>query len=168
MAADPSELLDVVRFLSDPNGPTPPTDAHLRKAVSSAYYALFHTVLRAAAERFMGPGQERSPAYTILYRSFDHGEMRRVCEAIKASTLSRKYQDALGRTVLGTDIREFAALFPLLQDARHTADYDPRARFVVSDVATLLREVERAIEAFHAAPPAERTDVLALLMVRAR
>ena len=168
MVADPSELLAAVRLLSDPNGPASPTDAQLRRAVSTACYTLFHTVLRAAAGRFMGPGHEQSPAYTILYRSFDHGEMRRVCEAIKGSTLNRRYQDALGRTGLGIGIREFAASFPVLQEARHIADYDPRLKLVVSDVTTMIREAERAIEAFHAAPPAERTDVLALLTVRAR
>jgi hypothetical protein len=51
---DPSELLSVVRLLSNA-GTTPPSDVQLRRAVSTTYYALFHKVLCVADERFMGP-----------------------------------------------------------------------------------------------------------------
>jgi len=42
-------LLAAARRLSDASRQPPPTDAQLRRAVSTAYYAVFHTVLRAAA-----------------------------------------------------------------------------------------------------------------------
>lgn len=38
--------------------------------------------------RFAGPGQEHSGVYAILYRSFDHGYIKLVCEALQKSTLS--------------------------------------------------------------------------------
>lgn len=33
--------------------------------MSAAYYALFHKILREAAERFMGPNKERSAGDTF-------------------------------------------------------------------------------------------------------
>ena len=98
--------------------------------MSSLYYAIFHTVLRAAALRFMGPGHEQSPGYTILYRSFDHGYMRTVCEALQVSTFSRRYRTALNRKAASQGIRDFATAFVEFQDLRHDADYDPATRFL--------------------------------------
>jgi hypothetical protein len=63
---DPSELLAGARLLSDASGAIPPSDAQLRRAVSTAYYALFHKVVRAAAERFMGPAHENAAGFSLL------------------------------------------------------------------------------------------------------
>src|SRR5258708_2364680 len=83
--------LDRARLVSNSSDETQPTDAHLRRAVSTAYYALFHKVLRSAAQRFMGPDQERRAGFTILYRSFDHRHMKLVCLALRVSTLKDRY-----------------------------------------------------------------------------
>jgi len=55
---DPAELLSVARLLSTIGSEPRSDDAQLRRAVSTAYCALFHKVLRAAAQCFMGAGQE--------------------------------------------------------------------------------------------------------------
>lgn len=139
----------------------------MRRAVSTAYYALFHTILRAAAERFMGQTPQ-APGYSLLYRSFDHQHMSRMCEELQRSTLRTKYRAALHRSAVSTDMQEFADAFPRLQSARHDADYDPVASFPPSDVAFTIIAAELAIDAFNRAPPNEQADVLALLMVGAR
>lgn len=165
---DPSELLAVARLLSDANGPNPVSDAQLRRAVSTAYYALFHKVLRAAAERFMGPGQENAAGFSLLYRSFDHRQMRSTCEALQVSTLKEKYKRHLGRTAVSQDMRDFAGAFPSLQDARHLADYDPAYQLLPSNVSSLIDTAKVGMDAFDRVAPDERTDVLALMMVGAR
>lgn len=175
---DPAELIGVAKLLSNAGGPAPPagapptdappTDAHMRRAASTAYYAVFHMLLRAAADRFMGAGQAAAPGYSLLYRGFSHGQMRRACEELQHSTLKERYKRALQRTAVSRDMQAFARSFPNLQDARHTADYDPAAQFSASDVAALIQEAENAIEAFDRAPPDEQADVLALLMMGIR
>jgi hypothetical protein len=70
----------------------PPSEAQLRRAVSTAYYALFHNVLRAGAQRFMGPVSEIKPGYTLIYRGFTHGRMKSVCASVGVPTLSRSLQ----------------------------------------------------------------------------
>ena len=164
---EPGELLATARFLSGSASSPAPTDAHLRRAVSSAYYALFHTVLRAAAERFMGQVPQ-APGYSLLYRSFDHQHMSRMCEELQRSTLRTKYRAALHCNAVSKDMQEFADAFPRLQSARHDADYDPVASFLPTDVAAAIVAAEFAIDAFNRAPPAEQADVFALLMVGAR
>jgi hypothetical protein len=165
---DSSDLLDVARLLSTAGAQTRSTDAELRRAVSSVYYAVFHTILRAAAQRFIGSDQEETAAYGILYRSFDHRHMKMVCEALRGPTLRDKYKRPLRRTSVSRDMRDFAEIFPALQDARHLADYDPTTRFLASDVLSLIDVADSAIAAFERATAEEQTDILALLMVRLR
>jgi hypothetical protein len=162
------ELLDVARTLSTAGTQTRATEAELRRAVSSGYYAVFHKLLQAAARRFMGPDQEAAPAYSILYRSFDHRHMRTVCEALKAATLKQRFSRQLRRAAVSQDTRRFAEIFLDLQDARHLADYDPATRFLPTEVSSLISDAEAAIAAFDRVPPEEQTEILALLMVRLR
>jgi hypothetical protein len=165
---DPTEFLALARRLSDTTGPEPPNDAALRRAVSTAYDALFHKVARGAAQRFMGDGQEHTAGFALLYRGFDHRRMREVCEALQVSTLNRKYRRHLGRSAVTHDMRNFAGIFPLLQEYRHDADYDPAARFPPSFVADVVDGAEVALDSFDRAATDERADVLALMMVGAR
>jgi hypothetical protein len=164
---DPSELLSVARLLLNA-GTTPPSDAHLRRAVSTAYYAVFHKILRAATERFMGPNQEASAGYRMLYRSFDHRHMKAVCDALDVATLKDTLKRQMGREAVSQDMRNFANAFPVLQEARHLADYDPTAFFQQADVASLIDAADFAMANFDRAAPEEQTDVLALMMVRAK
>lgn len=136
--------------------------------MSTAYYALFHWALRAAANRFMGPNNEKSAGYSLIYRSFDHRYMRTVCEALNVSTLKDNLKRQLGRSAVSQDIRTFASAFPTLQDARHLADYDPQAVFSPADVSSLISSADAAMEAFDRAAADEQADVLALMLVRAR
>ncbi len=165
---DPAELLGVARLLCEATGEGQPNDARLRRAVSTAYYAVFHTVLRAASQRFMGPGQETSAGYTLLYRGFEHQRMKMVCEALQASELKDKYKRHLRRRAVSQELRDFAGAFAELQEARQRADYDPSEELALSDVASIVDLAELAIGAFDHVAPEEQVDVLALLLVGAR
>ena len=165
---DPAELLAVARLLSNASAPTPPSDARLRRAVSTAYYAVFHMVLGIAARRFMGPDQEHTAGYALIYRGFDHGRMKDICGKILSPTLSARYQILLRKTSVSQDMRDFAKAFPAIQEARHLADYDPMTQFLPSDVSSLIDSAEVARAAFDRVEPAEQADVLALMMVGGR
>jgi hypothetical protein len=165
---DPSELLAVARHLSTGDDETQPSDARLRRAVSTAYYALFHKVLRAAAQRFMGPNQEQRAGFTVLYRSFDHRHMKMVCLALRVSTLNDRYGKLLQKDAVSQAARDFAGAFAALQDVRQLADYDPVVEFVPAQVSALIDSADAAMAAFDRIVPEELTDILALLMVRTR
>ncbi len=164
----PVELLSVARLLLGAGTTPPPTDAHLRGAVSTAYYALFHKVLRAATDNFVGAGRTNGAAYPIIYRSFDHQTMRNACESLMASTLSQKTQQLLRRSKVSQATQDVAGNFPPLQRFRHLADYDPASRFGLSNAVSLVDSAEAAMQAFDRIPADEKLDVLAFLMVRPR
>jgi shikimate 5-dehydrogenase len=139
---DPNELLAVARLLIDETS-GPASDAQLRRAVSTAYYAVFHKILRETADRFVGPDHSSKAAYRLVYRNFDHNRVREVCLR------------------LSLEMRDFASSFPFLQSARHRADYAP-------DAANHIAAAQTAMAAFDQTAEAERTDVLALMMGRSR
>lgn len=169
---DPGQLLNVARELADAgkiaNRLIPIFDAHLRRAISTAYYAVFHTITRAAAEHFLGRGALATPASTIIRRGFDHGRIRQVCDELSKPTLKKIYQEQLRRSAMSQDARYFAGAFAALQDRRHLADYDPSATFYFADADALVASAADAIDAFDRIPHDERRDLLALMLVRTR
>ncbi len=116
----------------------------------------------------MGPNQQSTGGFSLLYRGFDHNRMKKICMDMQVSTLQDKYKRALGKESLSQDMRDFAGVFPELQEARHLADYHPTAGFPFSQVSSLIDAAEAAIQSFDKAPPAEQADVLALLLVGIR
>lgn len=116
----------------------------------------------------MGPDQENTAGFSLLYRGFNHGQMKSICEALQVSTLKNKFKSHLRRTIVSQDTRDFASAFPLLQDARHPADYDPSVQFLPSDVFSLIDAAEVAIDAFDRIAASEKADILALMLVGAR
>ena len=58
------------------------TQADFRRAVSTAYYALFHAASINAADAVAGAGNRNSERYALIYRSINHASLVTVCEAI--------------------------------------------------------------------------------------
>ena len=55
----PPDLIEAARVLTE-SGPSLPTQARLRRAVSTAYYAMFHCLAATVADLFIG--RQRTPA----------------------------------------------------------------------------------------------------------
>lgn len=165
---DSADLLAVARSLLSVDSTSPAFEAHLRRAVSTAYYALFHHVLRSAAERFMGFETRHSAGYDVIYHGFNHGRMKTVCEALNVAFLGKSLARQLGRSSVSQDARNFAGGFSTLQDARHQADYDPSVLFVPSDASGLVEAAYAAMTAFDRIAPDEKADILALTLVNPR
>ena len=165
---DPADMLAVARRLADVGAGSPPSDAQLRRAVSSAYYALFHKVVSAGTRRFMGPGTEARPGYNLIYRGFTHSRLKDVCKRLDVTPLAPRMQEQLGRRAVGQDMRDFAAGFVALQELRELADYDPQAMFSHSDAIGSVEAADRALQAFDRTASEEQADVLALMLVNSR
>lgn len=165
---DATDLLATARLLLSAGTASPPSEAQLRRAVSTAYYAVFHKVVQAGAERLMGSGSQGTAGYGLIYRSFNHGRMKSVCESLSVARLSKTLQQQLGRTAVSLEMRGFAAAFATLQEARHFADYDPAVRFTLSDAADFIDKAEAAMATFDAITPGEKADVLALMLANPR
>ena len=131
------DLIETARRLTEFGTPQP-TQADLRRAVSTAYYVLFHCLAGAAADLLTGSSR-RSPEWHQVYRALEHGKARNACQ-----------QQGVMRT-FPMEIRSFAKAFVDLQDARHQADYAPESRYLKPDVLAIIDTVEEAIDRFEQA-----------------
>lgn len=110
------DLLQHAIFLSKLNLPDQPRQADLRRAVSAAYYAVFHLLTTEAALNWKHPAQRHRFA-----RMFDHGPMKNC----SSDVVSRRLPDNDRAAMLVTrDLRLVASSFCKLQQAREVADYD--------------------------------------------
>lgn len=125
--------------------PTRPKQASLRRAISTAYYALFHLLVREATAALVTDPVLRK----LVPRAFDHGDMKRACQPFAAGNLPDHYRAVAGTTppVVPNDLRTVAEAFSELQQTRHEADYNVAGTFNRPDT---LGYVQRAQDAFEA------------------
>ena len=122
--------------------------APARRAVSTAYYAMFHCLARICADRLAANrGVPLRPATRqTVYRALQHGRAKRRCANPQ---IIAPYPKA---------IRAFARGFAELQKKRHRADYDPKAVFQAAEAQKSVDEAERLIHALLNAPEADLRD----------
>ena len=106
----------------------------MRRAVSTAYYALFHLLIGDAVVNW---NRERDRAK--LGRAFDHGRMKAASKEVGGR------KSAAPDPVLD-QLKEIAKTFVLLQDWRLLADYDNSKGWSRDDVDEALRLVSEAFE----------------------
>ncbi len=70
------DLIETARGLTELS-PRCPSQANLRRAVSTAYYAVFHCLADAAANLFVG--RSRGSAWPRVYRALEHGKAKSAC-----------------------------------------------------------------------------------------
>lgn len=159
---NPDHLLEQAeRLISPTRGAS--RQIELRRAVSNAYYALFHAVCTAAADQFVGQAKQADPLYGLVYRSIEHRPLRQLCEDIGKPTLPARYQPYLSGRALGLGIELFSLVVVELQAKRHAADYDPMVRFTVHDARTAIRMARRALTVFEIPKRGRRMFLMLLL-----
>lgn len=125
-----AQLLDCAKaFLNlEQSGP-----AHRRRAVSSAYYAVFHTLAQICTETLLQVGKADQEIYARVYKALDHGPLRTLFShtPLKDNQL----------------LNEIGPLIKELQNERHKADYSPpdSALFPSSYVEELIKKAEFVI-----------------------
>jgi uncharacterized protein (UPF0332 family) len=104
-----------------------PKQASLRRAVSTAYYAVFHLLVAEAVGTW-----KRSDQRAKLARAFEHGRMKQA--SIK--TRSAKFDGESALAVAG--LKTVANAFIRLREFRHEADYDDSLRLARTDVVSWI------------------------------
>ena len=148
------ELLVIARELAD-REPGRPKKESLARAVSTAYYALFHALADLCGRELIGAWRPWTP-FRHIYRSLEHGTARRVFEAMRAS---RDF---------GTDAKRVGEAFVLLQKLRHEADYDLGYRTIRQEVHDLIDRADESIALLNHLDPGERKLLAARLIGRTR
>ncbi len=130
------DLLQQTEHLATYEGVNP-SQASLRRAVSTAYYALFHLLMEEAGARWQGS----SEAQTGLERGLDHGPMKNASTQFVKPT----WQDWHGNDrPVPPALQQVARAFVDLQDERHTADYNNHELWSASEVQATLNTVRSA------------------------
>lgn len=165
---NPDHLLEQARRLivAPPSGP--PRQVDIRRAISAAYYGIFHTVLIAAADSVVGRVHRSSARYALVYRSIDHRNFKTVLGDILKSQVPPAYRALAPRDGFAPSIRTFAEAAVSLQVRRHAADYDPLPRFRTADAIVAIEMATAALKSWQDAPAEQRETVLWLLLFHAR
>ncbi|HEY8379618.1 MAG TPA: hypothetical protein VIK91_24165 [Nannocystis sp.] len=121
--------------------PSRPKEASLRRAVSTAYYSLFHLLLDSFEQQF-APG---------LRRAVDHSAIARASRIVKESFDVQQNNPQAYRPVaplkeitISAELRSVAATVLDLQIARIQADYDVRASYTRRDTQQILASCRAA------------------------
>jgi hypothetical protein len=120
--------------------------ASRRRAVSTAYYALFHLLISEATRNW---GRvELRPA---LGRLFEHGKMASASERTAGdlnSYFKKKPPDGPGLTI-ATNLHLVAKTFVEAQQSRNAADYDTSRVWTQVDALDLIALVAAAFESWN-------------------
>ena len=123
-----------------------PSQAALRRAISTAYYAMFHALAVSNADIIVGlktPANQSN--WTSTYRSLRH---------------FRAENPLYGWPHLfSPPIQNFAVVIAGIKGQREDADYNPNVNFAQIQVITWIDRAERAIIEFNTATPQERSMV---------
>lgn len=165
---NPRHLLEQAALLVQATPGRKPRQVNLRRAVSSAYYSVFHLILIAASDEMVGTTLRNERRYTLVYRSIDHGAIRRVCEEAARQKPTPKYQKYLPGSGFEPAIRKFASTVLDLQSRRHDADYDPSHQLTSIDALFAVYLASTAFEEFSVATSDGSKDFLSLLVFSPR
>jgi uncharacterized protein (UPF0332 family) len=120
-----------------------PRQVSLRRAISAAYYAVFHLLVNDGASRLIPNSPERLRMQAR--RAFAHRDMRNACQEIaKPSRLLLP----LIALPLEADLKTVADIFVELQELRHFADYDLSKSFSRIEVLGIITKANSAISAW--------------------
>jgi uncharacterized protein (UPF0332 family) len=135
------ELLAQARFLASLD-PHSPTQANLRRAVSSAYYAVFHLFSAEVAAQIISGGPSGLRQRT--QRALSHNSMYKAAESFSQSGVRPRNlpADIDLQGPVSTELTSIAKGFKQLQDERHAADYDVSQSFDRIKVLALVQTAE--------------------------
>jgi hypothetical protein len=128
----------------------------MRRAVSTAYYAMFHALCRLCADQLIGGKHEKTPAWQRVYRAMEH-------KIAKNALLRKEVAD------LHPALAIFGVTFANLQDKRVAADYDPVSFSIYFDETnSLVDQADSAIKSLYGVDDDIKRNLATILLIRVR
>lgn len=128
-----------------------------RRAVSTAYYAVFHALASLCAAELLGSSAatRKTTEYERVYRALDHGSLK---TAFKSDPLKKHPRlKPIGERVVE------------LQSERTRADYLPGGRlYNEAECARLVQSAKSAVELIQQLPAADRRTLAVYLIFKNR
>lgn len=151
------DLLALARRIIKNSGKQRPQQAYLKRAVSTAYYGVFHAIAKNNADSLLGVTKSlrSEKAWQQTYRALQHGFAKSACK--EARNLS-----------FPTGIQQCATSFVALQEKRHSSDYDPLFRLTKQEALDALGEAKAAIKGLKNSPIKDRRAFAAFVLFSKR
>jgi uncharacterized protein (UPF0332 family) len=134
--------------------PGPAREEVLRRAISAAYYGMFHALAWYAA--LIVAGAAAGEDWAHVYRAIDHDTAKKGCNRVSGSS---------DYTVV---VRRFAVAFVTLQTEREKADYSPVYRPTLVDARTLVLLASQAVQDLVRADALDRRRLCAQVLFKKR
>ena len=151
----PEHLLQLATGLAEANTGRP-RRTDLCRAVSTAYYAMFHCLAYACADSLAGRSRSvgNRPMWRRVYRALEHRQAKTRCTNMPSS--------------FPEGVREFGQAFSVMQSRRHFSDYDPDYLIRKSNVTAAINDARTAIDRFLATPANVRRDFAIHVLTKVR
>jgi hypothetical protein len=157
------DLLELADRLAKPAS-NDPEQASLRRAVSTAYYALFHLLVGDVGQLWHGGS---ATSRQRLERALEHTAMKEVSQMFSQTP----WTDWSGQPVaLPAELREVAKAFVALQQERHDADYNSVRIWAPLEAQSKVEQARLAFQQWRAVrtQPVAQDYLLAFLVGRKR
>jgi hypothetical protein len=149
------DLIATSRALADTKGRVNLRKAAMRRAISGAYYAVFHALCFVCASELIGWSQDNALLEPI-YRLLDHGT-------------AKKRLNSRDAYMIGPSLADIGNNFLSLQEARNAADYSPPGLQVRHDETLRLVELaQETVTLIETLTPQDRKKLAVLLIARTR
>jgi hypothetical protein len=162
-AIRPARLIRQAHELAGPEQRGQPRNANLRRAVSAAYYALFHHIALATSCHLL-PSASETDQYALA-RCVQHAAVKDVCRWVTAQPPAG-LEPSLRSVRAVPELLDVSVSFPLLLDARERADYDHMASFTKAEVLSHVEAAEDSIVKLDGVKSSEREIYLACIALR--
>jgi uncharacterized protein (UPF0332 family) len=128
-----------------------------RRAVSTAYYAVFHALAKSCASILLPSVDRNSEPYKRVYRALDHGPLK-AAFAPTGPLKDREPLQKIGKAVVQ------------LQSERHRADYMPPSKdfFSPNEAEELIGTARRAVTEIEALNSKDRVALATWLLFKSR
>jgi hypothetical protein len=126
-----------------------------RRAVSTAYYAVFHALAKSCAGILLPSVDRNSQVYERVYRALDHGPLR-AAFTTKGTPLKDR-----------ADLQRIDELVVQLQSERHRAD-PPNAGMFREEARNLVDQARRAVTEIERLSTGDRIALATWVLFKSR
>ena len=120
-----------------------PRNTNLRRAVSTAYYALFHAIALNAARAAL-PGGDDNEVFGLT-RYITHASINQVSKYLAGATAPEHLTSVVTRLRENPELSTVGSTFVALHEKREEADYNHLAEFNRPNTLALVQRAERAV-----------------------
>lgn len=138
----PRWLLRLARELAG-SGRGQPRNTNLRRATSTAYYALFHHLALATAAHAL-PGSS-SEEIRRAARHVSHVSINQVAAWVAGDTPPKHLESIISRLRGNSDVTSVATAFVTIHELREQADYDHEAEFTRPGTHASIEQAARTV-----------------------